>query len=42
MHWENASESRGESKPIVPIKFYKEQGVWNKQMDDLQARLLAQ
>ena len=24
------------------IKFYKEKGVWNKQMDDLQARLLAQ
>ena len=24
------------------IKLYKEQGVWNKQMDDLQARLLAQ
>lgn len=24
------------------IKFYKEQGVWNAQMDDLQAKLLAQ
>ena len=24
------------------IKFYKEKGVWDKQMDDLQARLLAQ